>query len=211
MHTRCVRHGFSHARRGRRGFSNSRRFRRGFSHSRRERRGFSMVEMLGVIVVMGLIAMLVSMNWRAILPRSELHSAVRTIASTLQGVRSDAIARNQVFQVQYDIEKNRYRVITPFKQGGGLAASNEDRIALAWTDLPQSVAFRTITVDGVEYQKGMVFVRFDALGTASGHTILLVQTPYETLYTIEVQGLLGLIDYHEGLFTRALPKESDFK
>jgi type II secretion system protein H len=175
------------------------------------RAGFSMVEMLGVILVMALIATLVSINWRAILPKTELHAAIRTIAATLQGVRSEAIARNQVYQVQYDIEKNRYRVITPFRVGGGLAASNEDRHTLEWNQLPASVSFRTITVDGVEYQKGMVFVRFDALGTASGHTILLVQSPYETLYTIEVQGLLGLIDGHEGLFTRALPKESDFK
>jgi Tfp pilus assembly protein FimT len=169
-----------------------------------------MVELLGVILVLGLIATIVSVNWRAILPKTELHAAVRALASTLQGTRSDAIARNAVFQVQYAIEENRYRVVTPFRAGGGLAASNEDRMALEWTPLPESVHFKAITIDGLEYSKGMVYVRFDPLGTASGHTVVLEQLPYQNMYTIEVQGLLGLIDYHEGLFARVPPKEGDF-
>lgn len=173
--------------------------------------GFTMVEMLAVIIILGLIATIVTVNWRAMLPKTELHSAVRTLAGTLEGTRSDAIARNGLFEIQYDLEHHRYRVVTPFKVGGGLALNNEDRHAQDWNELPQSVRFKSITIDGIEYTKGMINVRFDPLGTAVGHTIILEQKPDNNLYTVEVQGLLGLIDYHEGLFTRTPPKEQDFR
>jgi Tfp pilus assembly protein FimT len=170
-----------------------------------------MVEMLAVIVILGLIATIVTVNWRAILPRSELHSAVRQIASTIQGAHSDAIARNAVFKIEYDLDRHRYRVNTPFRLGGGLAPNEDERAALPWKDLPQSVRFHKVQIDGVEYTRGIVFVRFDPLGAASGHILTLVQKPYDNYYTIEVQALTGMIDYHEGLFERPPADEKDFQ
>jgi type II secretion system protein H len=178
---------------------------------REARAGFSMIEMLAVIVILGLIATLVTMNWRAILPRTELHSAVRILASTIQGAHSDAIARNAIFKIEYDLDKHRYRVNTPYKLGGGLAANEEDRVAQNWIDLPESVHFKRIQIDGVDYSRGMVFVRFDPLGAASGHIVTLEQQPYKNDYTIEVQALTGMVDYHEGNFDRLPPKEDEFK
>jgi len=175
------------------------------------RAGFSMVEMLAVVVILGLIATIVTVNWRAILPRAELHSTVREIASTIQGAHSEAIARNAVFKVEYDLDHHRYRVNTPFRIGGGLAPTEEERLAYAWNDLPDSVRFSRIQIDGVDYARGMVFVRFDPLGAASGHIITLVQKPYDSYYTIEVQALTGMIDYHEGTFERPAADEKDFQ
>ncbi len=151
------------------------------------------------------------MNWRAILPRTELHSATRILASTIQGAHSEAIARNAVFRVEYDIDKHRYRVNTPYRLGGGLAANDDDRVSQDWIDLPLSVRFERIQIDGVEFRKGMVYVRFDPLGAASGHIVTLEQEPYKDKYTIEVQALTGMIDYHEGTFERQPPREEDFK
>jgi type II secretion system protein H len=175
------------------------------------RSGFSLIELLAVIVVLGLIATMVTINWRAILPRTELHSAVRELSSVLQGTRSDAIARNAPFDVQYDLDEHRYRVVTPFRAGGGLAPSYEERHALDWHPLPPTVRFLSITIGTEEYQKGIIYVRFDPLGSASGHVIVLSQPADQNTYTIEVQGLLGLIDYHEGLFERLPPKDDDFQ
>jgi len=175
------------------------------------RAGFTLVELLAVIIVLALIATLVTINWRAILPRTQLHSAVRSLGAVLQGTRSDAIARNAIFDVQYDLDEHRYRVVTPFRAGGGLAPTAEDRQALAWQDLPTSVRFRSITIGTEMYEKGLIFVRFDPLGSASGHVIVLAQPADDNMYTIEVQGLLGLIDYHEGLYERAAPREDDFQ
>jgi prepilin-type N-terminal cleavage/methylation domain-containing protein len=182
------------------------------SKTSRVRAGFSLAEMMGVIVILAIVATIVSVNWNAILPRANLHAGVRELSSTLSGTRSEAIARNATFQIQYDLDQHRYRVVTPFRvDGQGLAVGEEDRQAMGWTPLPKGVQFQVVTIDGVEYKKGLIYVRFDALGTASGHTIQLVQMPYENRYTIEVQGLLGLIDYHEGVYARPPPKESDFR
>jgi prepilin-type N-terminal cleavage/methylation domain-containing protein len=175
------------------------------------RGGFSLVELLAVIIVLGLIATVVTMNWRSILPRAELHSAVRELSSVLQGMRSDAISRNATFELQYDLDEHRYRVVTPFRAGGGLAPTSEERQALAWHVLPPSVRFGGITVGTDDFEKGIVLIRFDAIGSASGHVVTLLQPADDNTYTIEVQGLLGLIDYHEGRFVRQLPKEDDFK
>ncbi len=175
------------------------------------RGGFSLVELLAVIIVLGLIATVVMINWRAILPKTELHSAVRELSAVLQGTRSDAISRNATFEVQYDIDENRYRVMTPFRAGGGLAPTAEERQALAWHVLPASVHFRSITIGTDAFEKGLVIVRFDPIGSASGHILTLLQPADDNTYTIEVQGLLGLINYHEGRFERQLPTEDDFK
>jgi len=172
--------------------------------------GFTLVEMLAVIVIMGLIATMVTVNWHAMLPKAELNSAVRTLAAAIQSAHSEAISRNAVYRIEYDLDKHRYRINTPFKQGGGMAARDEDRFSLPWTALPQSVHFSHLQIDGVDYTNGMAFVRFDPLGAASEHVIMLVQKPYDNYYTIEVQALTGLIDYHEGQFVRLPPREADF-
>lgn len=179
--------------------------------TRNRRAGFSLVELLVVIIVLGMIATVVTINWRAILPKSELHSTVRELSSVLQGARSDAISRNATFEVQYDLDEHRYRVMTPFRAGGGLAPTSEERQALAWHMLPHSVRFGGITVGIDIFEKGIVLVRFDPIGSASGHVITLLQPADDNTYTVEVQGLLGLINYHEGRFERILPKEDDFK
>lgn len=175
------------------------------------RSGFSLVEILAVLVIFGLIATMVTINWKSILPKTELHSAVRMLADKIQTAHSDAISRNAVFKIEYDLDQHRYRVNTPFRLGGGLAANEDERVALPWVALPESVRFSRIQIDGVDYARGMVFVRFDPLGAASGHILTLVQKPYDNYYTIEVQALTGMIDYHEGTFERLAAKEEDFK
>ena len=179
------------------------------------RGGFSLVEILGVLVVIGLIATIVMVNWHAILPRTELNSAVRVLASTIQGTRSDAISRNAEFRIEYDFERNGYRVSTPFMLGGGLAPSDEDRLRLSWEYLPESIQLYSIVIDGVEYRENPneegVFVRFSPNGASSAHTIVLFQRNYDTYYTIEVLALTGLIRFHDGLFERDIAEEGDFQ
>ena len=175
------------------------------------RTGFSMVEMMTVIVILGLIATIVSVNWKAILPKSNLHAAVRNLASTLQTARTEAISRNAEYRIQYDLEHQRFRVLSPFAADGRPALTEEDRLPLAWNNLPSAIKFARITIDGVDFAQGMCYVRFDPLGAASGHQISLVQAPENNVYTIEVQGLTGLIDYHEGPFVRLAAKDADFR
>jgi len=185
---------------------------------RSRRAGFTLIELLAILVILGMLATMTAITWQSVLPRSELHSAVRELASTLSEARSDAIARNAEFMIEYYFEETEahprgYRVVTPYRIGpqGGLAARDEERLARKWSVLPDSIFFKAISVDGRRYSEGVVSVRFDPLGAASDHTIVIEQRPYENLYTIEVLALTGLVRFHEGEYQREYPREEDFR
>ena len=182
------------------------------------RAGFTLVELLAILVILGMLATLTVITWQSVLPRSELHSAVRELAATVSEARSDAIARNAEFLIEYYFDETEshprgYRVVTPYRAGpqGGLAAEDEERFARQWSILPDSIYFKAITIDGTRYDSGAVTVRFDPLGAASDHTVVLEQRPYENFYTIEVLALTGLVQFHDGEFVREYPREEDFR
>lgn len=182
------------------------------------RGGFSLIEISVVVLILGMLASLTYMALQGLLPRTELNSAIRELASTLHEARSDAIARNAEFQVEYYFEADEghprgYRVVTPYRAGGvgGLAGREDERLAREWHTLPASVRFQSIVLNGETYTTGQVVVRFDALGSASDHRVHLLQQPYGHEYTIEVLALTGLIQFHEGRFERELPDDGDFR
>ena len=182
----------------------------------RTRAGFSLVELMVAIVVLSVIASLVFVSMKSMMPRAELNSAVRELAATLAQARSDAISRNAEFSIEYYFESDRprgYRVMTPFRAGGvgGLASGDEQRMAREWHVLPESVRFSKISLNDEEHTSGQVVVLFDALGSASDHRVHLLQMPYENAYTIEVLALTGLIRFHDGDFEREYPDDGDFK
>ncbi len=176
-----------------------------------------MVELMVIMILLGLLSTIVFVTFQALLPSTELNSAVRELAATLHEARSDAISRNAEFQIEYYFEAGDghprgYRVVTPFRAGGegGLAAFDDARMAREWHTLPDSVEFLRITLSNEPYSSGQAIVRFDPLGAASDHTITLIQHPYETIYTLEVLALTGLIRFHDGEFEREYPEHNDF-
>lgn len=170
-----------------------------------------------IVILLGVLASLIFVSIQGLLPRTELNSAIRELSATLHEARSDAISRNAEFRIEYYFEAGDghprgYRVVTPFRAGGdgGLAAYEDERIAREWHTLPPSVEFRRITLNDEDYTTGQVVVSFDPLGSASDHSITLVQMPYENVYTIEVLALTGLIRFHDGEFVREYPEHGDF-
>jgi prepilin-type N-terminal cleavage/methylation domain-containing protein len=182
------------------------------------RGGFSLIEISVVLLILGMLASMTFVAMQGLLPRTELNSAIRELASTLHEARSDAIARNAEFLVEYYFEAGEghprgYRVVTPYRAGGvgGLAGREDERLAREWHTLPESVLFQSIVLNGETYTTGQVVVRFDALGSASDHRVHLLQQPYGHEYTIEVLALTGLIQFHEGRFEREMPEDGDFR
>jgi prepilin-type N-terminal cleavage/methylation domain-containing protein len=192
--------------------------------SARAAAGFSLVELMMVVIIIGIISGVAAVSWKKILPAEELHAEVRVLAERILGARSDAISRSGEFWMWYDLDKQRYWVSTPFREGGGRAAAQryeeaieedmkEDelgRSAIFLTKLPPGVRIDQVIVDGVEYRAGQVVVVFDALGTSSSHTILLTQPAFDRSFTLEVQGLTGLIAFHDGVYERDEATDEDF-
>ncbi len=187
-------------------------------HGTGPRAGFSLIELMGVIVVLGLMATMVAISWTSVLPRAELNKAVRELSSQLYSVRSDAISRKARFEIQYSMEEAEgrpvgYRVVSPFRADGrgGLAMQEEDRLAFPWQPLPESVRFKRIRVNGLDLTSGVVSVFFDPLGTSTDHLVILEQEPEGVFFTIEVLALTGDFRLHDGEFVREPAPESDFQ
>lgn len=176
--------------------------------------GFSLVELVVVVMIVGLMVGAISISWEVIVPRSRLNTSVRELAAHLQSTRSEAVSRNLEYWVEYDLDEEAYRVVTPFRLGGGrlaLGASEDDRVRFMWHPLRDGVEFDHVTVGGDLYTEGSVVVRFDPLGASSDHSVVLSQPAYKNSYTLEVLALTGLIRFHDGIYEREAPDDGDFQ
>ena len=185
------------------------------AHTSPKRGGFSLVELMVVIMIIGLMTYAVSMSFDSMVPCERLNTSVRDLAGTLREARRDATNRNMEYFVEYDLDENRYRTITPFIKGGGVFIpgyhDEEDRHLSRWSPLKTGVTFERISVAGQEQTKGHAVVRFDPSGAASSHYVLLGQPRFESLFTVEVMSLTGLIRFHDGQFEREPPDDDDFE
>lgn len=179
------------------------------------RAGFTLIELGVVVLIIGMMTFTVSNSLESLLPGERMNTSVRQLASQLRQARSEAFMRNAEFFIEYDLKDNRYRLVTPFVEGGGIFLQGihheEDRYLGEWTPLRSGVEFGSIMLAGELYGSGSVFVRFDPSGSASDHLVILTQPEYETIYTIEVMALTGLIRFHDGPFQRGIPDDSDFE
>ncbi len=175
------------------------------------RSGFSLVELLIVVAILGMIAGVVIVGSSAMLPGAHLSQAVHTLSAHIYGARSEAISRNQTYHIEYDLDAGTYHQISPYRAAGELAREDDERLVFKREELPQGIEITRISVDGIDYSEGRVRVRFDPIGTVSGHSVLLTQGEYEAMFTIEVLPLTGLVRFHEGEFIREIPDEGDFE
>jgi Tfp pilus assembly protein FimT len=172
-----------------------------------------LVELLGVIVILGLIGTVAMVSWQSLLPGAQVNAAIRNMSETLASARSEAIARNARFEVWYDLDEEGYWVRTPYRHGGGLAAADDDEQRVIIDDVHLNnvgLQIVSVTIDEETYSDGRVFVRFDPLGAASAHTVVLHYPYFDKTHTIEVLPLTGEVRYHEGLYEREIPRDGDF-
>lgn len=182
---------------------------------RRDAAGFTIAELMIVIAIIGLGTVSVSMSFDSFVPKERLNTAVRQMTAVLRETRSQAISRALEFFVEYDLDGERYRRVTPFVLGGGRFKENEDqdadRVYGDWVPLPDGVEIDSIAISGEVITTGPAYARFDPRGAASDHQVVLSQPAYENFYTIEVLALTGTFKFHRGSFLREAPDDGDFE
>jgi prepilin-type N-terminal cleavage/methylation domain-containing protein len=188
--------------------------------------GFTIVEIMVVVVILGLLAGLTTFSFQRMLPREQFIADVRALAERLREARAQAISRNAEFWLVYQIDEERYWISTPYNAEGELAAyarrgdestgaaedaeQYKDRVTIYETQLGKGIDLSSVTLDGTPYLDGELHVVYSPLGTTSEHWIVLKQQSTGTVATIEVQGLTGLITYHDGLWSREPANDNDF-
>jgi len=179
------------------------------------RSGFTIAELMVVIAIIAMASYVVGISFDALVPGERLNSSVRKLQSTLQSTRSEAISRNAEFWLEYDLEGERYRIISPYRLGGGMTVQEDEefdeRRKFAWTPLEEGIEIVRVSSAGEDYLDGTVMVRFDPLGAASDHYVILSQPRFESFFTVEVLALTGLIRLHDGIFEREEPDDGDFQ
>ena len=175
------------------------------------RAGFSLAELMGVVVILGLIGTVAMVSWQSLLPGAQVNAAIRDLSEVLAGARSESISRNAQFEIHYDLDKEQYWIKTPFRIGGGLAVADDVRAIMDETHLANvGLELQSVSIDEETYVDGVVFVRFDPLGASSAHTVVLYHAAFDSTYTIEVLPLTGEIRMHEGFYEREIPRAGDF-
>ena len=178
------------------------------------RAGFSLIELMVVGMVLAAMSVVVGSSLDTFLPKQRLGTAVRSLTEELRELRSEAISRSLEYYIEYDIDGNRYRRLTPFALEGGVfdeEDSNDERYATSWKNMPPGVELTAVTLASVTYNDGLVLARFNGRGAASGHTVFLSQPKYDNLYAIEVLALTGTFKFHRGAFERKPPSDGGLR
>lgn len=179
--------------------------------------GFTLVELMVVVAIIGLMVTTVSVGFETLVPQERLNTTIRNLSADLMKARSSAISRNLEFRIEYDLDNERYRMATPFRLGGGRVLPDADlneeeaRFYTSWEPMKTGVVIQSVFIGGVEFTEGLAVVRFDPLGSASDHLVILAQPKYERSFTLEVLALTGLVRMHEGEFFRQPPEDGDFR
>lgn len=181
---------------------------------RAPRLGFTTIELMVVVVVIGMLGGVAFMAWNAVLPNQKLNTAVRTLSEVLHEVRTKAIANSKEFQMHYDLDEETYQVLTPFRaEGGGYVTSweDEERLWIRFNNLTEAgIEIEQITLHDKTFVDGRVMIPYGPLGMTASHTVVLRQSAYDRLFTVEVMPLTGDIRFHDGIFERELVSERDF-
>ena len=168
--------------------------------SRRTRsQGFTLIEIAVAVLILSLGTTVVAVYLDSMLPNSRLQACARALASQIADARSHAITQGLSYQIEYDLDNNRYRLVTPVKAGGGRAIRPEDRIGLDWVEFPPNVKLAGVTLGAEDTsERGIVFIDFDPLGSSVEHQVNLRRENPEADFTLQVEALTGMVRFLTG-------------
>jgi type IV fimbrial biogenesis protein FimT len=134
-------------------------------------RGFTLLELLVVVSVLAVLMLIAVPSMQAMLTRNHLKAAAQSIAEDLQWTRSEAIKRNRILLVAFDVEHWCY--------GVGDAGAAHCNCRLAPEDAGACSLKRRLGTDfpGIGLAATFAGTRFDPLrATSNNGTLTLTAT-----------------------------------
>mgnify|MGYP001367950303 CR=1 FL=1 len=163
------------------------------------KRGFSLIELMVVLVIVGGLMTLVTVNMDFLIPSSRLSAGARAIASTLILAYNRAAVNGEDAIVSYNLDKQIYQLI--------LMNKGKPDAYTPWT-LPDGVRYLDIEAAGERKKTSGIFeVYISPLGIVRAHIVHL-QNKDGKQVSIEVNPLSGAVDVNEGYQRLELVEES---
>jgi prepilin-type N-terminal cleavage/methylation domain-containing protein len=175
--------------------------------------GFTLIEIMVVLLILSSLIGLAATNMQRMMPSSATESGARQLLGLLDLARTQAISRGYAYEVQIDLEEQRYRILTPFDRGGNPSADPEDRTGLQWNRLPEGVLLEAVLDEaGLRQERGLARVTFRPSGESHDFWAYLTHEAGEDAYrvTVRVLGLTGLASLMAGEQSPPEVREADF-
>lgn|GEM_PF-657970 len=168
---------------------------------RRGEAGFTLLELMVAIALAALGLAIVAPNLYGLVPSARLEGSGKKIVSWLQTIRSEARIQAKRMEMEFDLDKGRYRLIWPPEerlttdqivyQDDEVPDANKD-----WIELDTDVAFAGAgnAATGL-VEKGLYRVSYDEYGfTADQVVALTLQSDPDFVWSLSIRGLTGKVN-----------------
>ncbi len=182
--------------------------------------GFTLIELMMVVTILGLATQIVVVNLPALIPSTVLDSEATRLTGILEFVRSEAQLRAQTYEVEVDLDHQRWRVIMPVEAKLTSAeVTEDDEGELQWIQVNERARLTGYQLAGGMLQRsGQVKIKFDHHGFTADQVIHLrmaTENLEHMVWSIELRGLdrdSKIIKNHDGVAATITPVlEADFR
>jgi prepilin-type N-terminal cleavage/methylation domain-containing protein len=167
-------------------------------HARSRAHGFTLMELLVTMTLLALVFAIVVPNLGAIVPEARLEGSGKQILRQLDWVRSEARIQGKQMHVDFDLAKNRWRIVFPPEQQ--LTRDQEEWTLEEhpddWQPLEKDVVFGGVgdAKNGLA-TRGVYRLTFDEYGfTGDQQIVLRLQSDPTLVWSMTLLGLSGHTD-----------------
>lgn len=163
------------------------------------RAGFTLLELAIVMLLMLVVANFTIPRFRS-LTDLNMKSAIRRLAGTTRFAYGEAITKNRLMGVEFNLDEQSWRVLAGVSSGGYTSWTDYTASALSASQrLPDGIYFRDILVEGqpeTQYE-GKAYTQFRQGGRADT-TVIHLTDEYERDWTLVLHPLTGRVKIYEG-------------